>query len=147
MTIVTIVSIWMITALAWLVKKFLSIKVCPVCAGVSGTWLWMLAARFFGYQVDPVALAMLLGGSVVGIAYQVEKRLPHGRSPFIWKLIFIPVGFAAAYGLVLPYWEIFVASSFLLIMFTVIFLRPSNHQSTAAKRAVEELEDRMKDCC
>lgn len=42
--------------------------------------------------------AMLLGGSVAGIAYQVEQRLPLERSPLLWKILFIPAGFVAAYA-------------------------------------------------
>ncbi|MDP2664447.1 MAG: hypothetical protein Q8O97_00530 [bacterium] len=92
-----IVSIAVITGAVWLVGKVLPFKVCPICAGVSGTWLWMLVALFLGYEIDLVIAAMLLGGSVVGIAYQLEKRLPAGHSPLLWKALFVPAGFVVAY--------------------------------------------------
>src|SRR3990172_8674039 len=86
----TTFSILAISGVAWAAKRMLRVPVCPICLGVGGTWLWMLIGRSLGYAVDATMLAILLGGSVAGIAYQLERRLPQGRSPLLWKILFIP---------------------------------------------------------
>ena len=107
----TTFSILAIAAAAWAAKKLLRIPVCPICFGVGGTWLWMVIGRSLGYAVDASMLSILLGASVAGIAYQVEKRLPRGRSPLLWKTLFIPCGFVAAYALASPQWTLFAVTS------------------------------------
>ncbi len=142
----TLASIWAITGLAWAVRGRLPFPVCPICIGVGGTWLWMAAARQLGLAVDATMLAVLLGGSVIGIAYQVEKRLPQGRSPLAWKTLFMPTGFVAAYGLAAPHWILLGAGTVGLALLALVFLRaPSAPEKGSA--AVEKLEEQMKRCC
>ena len=142
----TTVSIFAIAGVAWAAKKLLRAPVCPICLGVGGTWLWMLIARALGYAVDATMLSILLGGSVAGIAYLVERRLPQGRSALIWKTLFIPAGFVAAYALAAPQWILFAVTSVALVLLTVFFLVPpaaSGEQS----ETVEELKKKMQQCC
>lgn len=145
------ISIFSITGAVWLLNRIriLPFKVCPICAGVSGTWLWMLAGMFLGLLPTSNFLlptSILMGGSVVGIAYQIEKRLPSGRSPLVWKILFIPSGFAAVYTLISSQWT----PSMILIVFlgalSLIFIRPRKEHVPASK-TVEELEEKMKNCC
>jgi len=56
--VITTISIVAITGLVWGAKKILPFPVCPICAGVSGTWLWMLGLRFLGYPIDIAVLAI-----------------------------------------------------------------------------------------
>jgi hypothetical protein len=91
-------------------------------------------------------LAVLLGGSVAGITYQVEKRLPPGRSALLWKTLFIPPGFVAAYALSLPNWTLFGSMSVALALLTAFFLiAPS--AAKADSEAVEALKKKMQSCC
>lgn len=144
--LITTVSILAITGLAWLARKVLPFPVCPICVGVAGTWLWMLAARLAGFAFDASMLPILLGGSVVGIAYQLEKHLPRGRSPLIWKTLILPTGFAAAYGLTVPQWSLLaMAGAALLLLTAVFFVPPRRSEKNSA--AVEKLERDMKKCC
>ena len=145
-------SIFAIAGTAWLLNKIpaltagrLPFKICPVCAGVAGTWLWMLPAKFLGWQVDTTILALLMGGSVVGIAYLLEKRLPPGRSPMLWKLFFIPAGFAAAYGL-LSFWRSgFLVAVLALLVISFEFLKYRGPHVSSEK--IEELKKKMQNCC
>jgi len=106
----------------------------------------MLIGRALGYAVDATILAMLLGGSVVGIAYLIEKRLPQGRSPSLWKALFIPVGFVAAYGLAMSLWVLCAVTAVILLLLSVFFLaRPA--ASEAPSETVEELKKKMQQCC
>ncbi len=76
-------------------------KICPVCAIVVATWLVMFAFKLLGYDVNDELLAMLMGGSAVGISYTLSTRLrPVFRTSMTvyWKLVAIPLGFAAMYA-------------------------------------------------
>jgi len=142
----TTFSILAIAAAAWAAKKLLRIPVCPICFGVGGTWLWMLIGRSLGYAVDASMLSILLGASVAGIAYQVEKRLPRGRSPLLWKTLFIPCGFVAAYALASPQWTLFAVTSAALGLLTAFFLVPPAAPEKASE-TVEDLKKKMRTCC
>jgi hypothetical protein len=142
----TVVSILAIAVVVWAAKRLLGIPLCPICLGVGGTWLWMLVARELGYSVDATMLATLLGASVAGIAYLVEKRLPTGRSALLWKTLFIPSGVVAAYALVAQLWPIVAAASIVLVGLTAFFLvKPAAPGQDSGK--VEELTAKMKNCC
>ncbi|MBE0619005.1 MAG: hypothetical protein IH605_00260 [Burkholderiales bacterium] len=142
----TVASIVAITAAAWAAKKLLRVPLCPICLGVGGTWLWMVIARELGYTVDATMLAILLGGSVAGIAYQVEKRLPQGRSALLWKTLFIPPGFVAAYALAAAHWALLGTLSVALALLTAFFLIAPSALSEDSEK-VNELKKKMQDCC
>ncbi len=150
MLAITTISILAITGLLWLLNRIQAFKICPICAGVSGTWLWMLAAKFLGFQIDLIIPAMLMGGSVVGIAYQLEKKLPAASSgwqtPLLLKTLFIPAGFIAAYGILVQWWIVFLVALVFLLLASFLFLFSGNKPSSQ-KEAVKELEKKMKDCC
>lgn len=144
--LITSLSILAIAALAWVAKLVLRVRVCPICLGVGGTWLWVVVARFLRFAVDTSMLPILLGGSVVGVAYQLEKHLPQGRSPLLWKTLFIPAGFIAAYGLAVPDWTALAAAMVALLPLAAIFFL--SLQVRAKDRAtIEKLEQQMKQCC
>lgn len=148
MTIVltTIASILAIAGLAWTAGRLLRLPLCPICSGVAGTWVWMLVARHYGVAVDASMLSTLLGGSVVGIAYLLEKRLAGGRSQLLWKTLFIPLGFAAAYALVASQWALLAAAFLALLLLMAYFLWPHGGKIPSSS-AVQELESKMKNCC
>lgn len=55
------------------VKVFFNINVCAFCLAVGTTWLWMLIARAFGLlEIDSIALAILLGNTIVGMMWKFE---------------------------------------------------------------------------
>lgn len=144
--LITTLSILAIAALAWVANLALRVRVCPICLGVGGTWLWVVAARFLGFGVDTSMLPILLGGSVAGLAYQLEKYLPAGRSALLWKTLFIPAGFIAAYGIAVPDWTVLAAAMVALLLLTgIFFLLPQVQTKDGA--AIEKLEQQMKKCC
>lgn len=144
--LIAIISILGIAGAVRLFGRLSGFRACPICAGVSLTWLWMLAADALGYPIDMAVPAMLLGGSVVGIAYQVEKRLAPSRSALLWKLIFIPLGFLAAYALLTRRFGAFAILAVLLSAVAYVFLARPNGKPRDPKK-VEELEKKMKQCC
>jgi hypothetical protein len=148
MTIVltTIASILVIAAVAGAAGRLLHLPLCPICAGVGGTWLWMVVARHFGLAVDVPMLSTLLGGSVVGVAYQLERHLSSRRSPLLWKTLSIPSGFATAYALAAEHWALLAMALVVLLLLTAYFLLPRG-SSKAPSTTVQELESKMKNCC
>jgi len=144
--LIVIASMLMLGLLAWLAGKFSRLPVCPVCVGVAGTWLWMIAARLGGYAVDTALLGILLGASVVGFAQAIETRLPRGRSPLVWKALALPVGIVAAAGLAGEHWGLAGAAGGALALLTagVLWRRDAKTTDSAV---VSELEERMKKCC
>ena len=143
---IAVLSIAALGGLAWLAASALQRPLCPVCLGVAGTWAWMLGARFAGYAIDANILAILLGASVVGSAYQLEKRLADGRSALAWKGLFIPVGVVAAYPLVAARWSLAAAALLVLVSLTAYFRSPRKLADTD-DAAVTALEEKLKKCC
>ncbi len=150
--VITMISIFGITGFFLLANKILPVRICPVCAGVSGTWIWILAGMYFG-ALDAgswqLVAGILMGGSVVGIAYQVEKRLhiefDGWRILLLWKTLFISAGFVFMYSVLMQWWStVFVFFVFLLLI-SFIFLFPKRRARD--NKIIEELEKKMKDCC
>ena len=136
-----------ITLIVWGFSRLTTIAVCPICAGISGTWLILLSASMFGVAVDLRIPAILMGGSVVGIAYQLEKRLREGRSALLFKALFMPAGFLAVYAILLSHWMLAIVALTALLAIALTYREGAGKKSDATKGQVEELERKMKDCC
>ena len=84
--LVAIVSIYAFTGLAYLIRKNFRVNICPICAGVSFTWMWMLLGIGLGVVsrsfIFPVGIMM--GMSVLGIVKKInEKQYKFWQSPKI----------------------------------------------------------------
>jgi len=142
---IIIIYILIITLVVWFADRVFKWKICPICAGVSLTWLSMIVARELGYYVDPSILAMLIGGSVVGVAYQLEKKLPNGRSLLLWKTLFMTGGFVAGYGLVYSSWAVLIGAVIWGLILIYAFFRRT--QTPVKSQKAVELEKKMEQCC
>ncbi len=64
---------------------------CVLCAGVSLTWLTLLGLYWGNVLHDTVTLILLIGNSIVGIYYLVEKKVEEKfyifRLPFFLTLL------------------------------------------------------------
>ncbi|MCR4274691.1 MAG: hypothetical protein NUW02_01425 [Candidatus Campbellbacteria bacterium] len=123
-------------------------KVCPVCTLVALTWLSMFVFKVLGYAVNNELLAMLMGGSVVGISYTLAARLRpvfHKPVTMYWKLITIPLGFIAMYATLQFMWWYTVGAVGIYALVWAVF----NGMFTATEKG-EHLEDITKaldTCC
>ncbi len=145
-------SILVIAALVWAARRAFDLPLCPICLGVGGTWLWLLAARVLGLPIETTMLPILMGGSVVGTVYLLEKRLSPGRSGLLWKTLSIPLGFIAVQGLLVFDWILVAAALGALVVLSALFFRAppaptTGSEPTTDSAAVAELKRRMKDCC
>lgn len=74
--LLAISSILILTLLVWVVNKKLPIQICPICAGVTLTWLWMLFGMWFGLldvSRYELLVAILMGASIGGIVTELKK--------------------------------------------------------------------------
>lgn len=61
---------------ALIAKHLLARKFCALCVSISLTWLGLLGLYFFDLFHDSVLLAILMGQSITGLYYFVDKRVP-----------------------------------------------------------------------
>ena len=146
---ITTVSILIVTILVRLANKAMPFQVCPICAGVFLTWVWLIIAYTIGYQINLAIPALLMGGSVVGIAYQLEKKfrnLSAGRI-LLWKVFFIPAGFIAAYGILEQLPAVFLLAIVLLLLISFVLLSSKDSTKNSHLETVGDIEKKMEDCC
>lgn len=141
--LIALISIVVLAGLGLAVRKIIGIAVCPICVGVAGTWGWMLIAHYAGYAIDVTVLGLLMGGSPVGIAYVLEKKLPEGRSPIWWKFLAIPAGFAAMYGLLTADVLWIVGGAIAWGIVAVLFFCKTG----GSNENVSKMEKSLENCC
>ena len=146
----TLASIFALTALAWLLRRVLPPRLCPLCAGVAGTWMGLLGAHWAGLEVDLRLPALLLGGSVVGLAGAAERVLA-GRTPdfvLAWKTAFVTAGFGTAYAVLLPAWPAVALGVVLLAtLLGVPWLTAPGAADRAQNDGQARLLSSLKNCC
>ncbi len=156
--IIFLTSIILITFGAWLMGRMGWAKICPICAGVLITWVWILVGIYAGILEGDNWLrlvTMAMGGSVVGFAYFMEKRMlarrsigeggPPGRSAVLWKAIFIPTGFLGVYGVLSGLWLLVLGAAVAGIWAFVHFMSPPVSNGSRGKAA--SIKKSLKDCC
>src|SRR5680860_286871 len=75
MLVIVLLVITFIFLLILCLKKILSIKVCALCGGILLTWVGLLLLYKTGIFHDVILLSLLMGQSVTGIYYAVDKRV------------------------------------------------------------------------
>lgn len=150
--ITAILLVLVITVIVAVLNRSLPFKICPVCAGVSGSWLILTAgivlARWSGDYKLPIA--MLMGGTVVGIAFQGEAKFDWAKKGIhMWKAPVIILGMPVAYWLFknMSPITLMVEILVLAILMYYFFIKTSGTSRHVHDRHVIELESKMKDCC
>ncbi len=90
-----------------------------------------------------------MGGSVVGVAYQLEKKLgdPSKGSTLLWKAAFIPTGFVAAYAVMEQEWLTVILAVALLVLFALITTYSRSAAAGSRGAGSSEIEKKMEQCC
>lgn len=122
------------------IEKTLKIKVCAICYAVGFTWLGLLILNFANLiEIDKTLIAVLMGGSVVGIMYRLIKS-------WYLQLVELTGGFLAVYYLLNEKWENLFFSIVIFILIAgllFIFFGIKNSQTTKNNTLKEKLEH----CC
>ncbi|MBI2552750.1 hypothetical protein HYW17_05630 [Candidatus Uhrbacteria bacterium] len=164
-----ILLILIITGVVWFLNKLLPFKLCPVCAGVSSTWITLSvlvlsgiiptcpapSLLWCGDSSFIIPISILMGGTVVGIAYQGEKSLHWVRRyPIAWKLAVMVVGFPLVYGAVqyMSWATLGVELVVLSGVVYVFFIRRGIHGEPHAPHRsdaqnVQNIEKGLEQCC
>jgi hypothetical protein len=127
-------------------------QVCPICAGVSGSWLILTAgivlARWSGDYKLPIA--MLMGGTVVGIAFQGETKFDWAKKGiYTWRAPVIILGMPIAYWLFknMSLMTLVIEIVTLAILMYSFFIRSYKVSKRKNGKHITELENKMKNCC
>jgi len=145
---ITVTSILVIALVAWLANRVLPFEVCPICAGVFLTWVGLLGAYFAGYPIPLTIPALLMGGSAVGSAYQLEKRSSRASptTRMFFKVLFIPAGFIAAYAALEQWWTVLLSATAFLAVVAMWFVS-SGRATSSHEETIGDIEKKMEDCC
>ncbi|MBS3149463.1 hypothetical protein J4455_02095 [Candidatus Woesearchaeota archaeon] len=98
-----ITSIFVLFFIFALIKDFIykvtKIKVCAICAAVSLTWIFLIILSLIGYNIDKLIIGILMGQSIVGIMYYLEKKLKNKLFLSLSKLFTIVIGTLIVYSI------------------------------------------------
>ncbi len=126
-------------------------NICPICVGVSSLWLGLSAAVAWGYlsaSTYLIPIAMLMGGTVVGIAYLGEKRcLWAAQHPQKWKTLVVLIGMPTAYLLVTHLTRFIVVAELLILFVIAYFFFVKQPKVAGGSKKISEIEEQMKQCC
>ncbi|MBU5537386.1 MAG: hypothetical protein QW818_02290 [Candidatus Aenigmatarchaeota archaeon] len=73
LTMVGIYFTWLV--LRNLIKRIFKFEICAICATIVSTWSGLLVMKLIGYAIPQSIVAILMGGSVVGFMYFLERRV------------------------------------------------------------------------
>lgn len=149
---IILISICVLTTLSFFIKKKLRIKICPICIGVFMTWFILYIGLLSGKlnMVFQIPVAMMMGASVVGTAFAVEKKLKKQETFLVWKTLFISFGFGFMYNLISFNWVyvvLFAISLSIVIIFFLSFKNKEKKDFYEKNKKEQNLEERFKNCC
>ncbi|MEK7621629.1 MAG: hypothetical protein AAB415_00440 [Patescibacteria group bacterium] len=144
--IISLISILGLTGIVWAIGRRLPFSICPICAGVAGTWLWLISGYFLGYQIDLVITALLMGGTVVGVMSKLE-RLIEPKFGLIWKTVFVVSGFGAMGSLIGGRWLLFATGIIVALIATFACRTPRIKRSGGESEQIKKLKKEMEKCC
>ncbi len=84
-----------LTLLATLVRPFMGKRICPICIGVSASWLIGLVLYYSGIYTDQTVLAILMGASLGAVVTLYGKSWG-----LLMKSVVFLVGFPTVYYLI-----------------------------------------------
>ncbi|MEX1014052.1 MAG: hypothetical protein WDZ80_02745 [Candidatus Paceibacterota bacterium] len=121
-----------------LIRSLTSFKLCALCASVFSSWIILLVFYYLNYEVSPVLIGILIGGSVVGGMYLLEEKLPNKYSLF--KLPYFLTLLSFSYFLLdkkINY-DVSLILGILWLIFIAIFLSKNNQKvSVLSKKIIE----------
>lgn len=126
-------------------------NICPICVTVNSLWLVLSGGVAWGLLPSAIfilPIALLMGGTVVGIAYLGEKRYSWAAvHPQLWKIVEITGGMLLAYFFVSRLTKTVVVIEFLVLLIIAYFLfvKPSSVKTIGGN--IRKLEEQMKQCC
>lgn len=146
----------------YFIFAFLPIKICAICGAVSLIWLGLLIGLFLGWHDNVLWIATMMGGSIVGLMYKLEKYFLKKQLSNFWliRILIIVLGFLSVYLLLVQIWSLFglvLALSIILIFLSLFFVRKKKagkekpfdkgRKDKALKRRLDNLVQQLENCC
>ena len=96
-----------------------------------------------------VPIALLMGGTVVGIAYLGEKKCRWAsQHQLLWKTLVITGGMTLAYLLIINLNKfIVVAELLILIKIAYLFFIKQPPKPASGSKEISKIEEQMEQCC
>ena len=138
----TLISLTVLFIFYVVLRFTLKVKVCALCAAVSTTWLGLLTMKLIGFEVDPLIVGILMGGSAVGVMYLLEAKISKRYS--ILKFPFLLTLFTLVYVLLTGFREELLTYLIILslwVVFLIIFLMGGNIV------AFKKIGKKLIECC
>ncbi|MEK7125950.1 MAG: hypothetical protein AAB835_00480 [Patescibacteria group bacterium] len=90
-----------------------------------------------------------MGGTVVGIMYKIEKKFSglSANKMLLWKILFVPAGFVAAYALLEQSEIVFIIAIAFLFLVSFTLLHSKSSTTGLRSETVGDIEKKMEDCC
>ncbi len=140
-----LIGITSIFFLFLIIKNMLSNKLkenfCVICAAIGISWLVLLVLLKLTYFNDKTIIALLIGQSILGIFYLVEKKAKEQYK--IFRLPFLLALTVLAYYILEPQQDIvnsIIFLSILWLIFVLVFVYRNNNK-------INMLTKRLIECC
>lgn len=86
-------ALWLV--LRNVIGKISKFKVCAICATVVSTWVGLIVLKLIGYAINPIIIAILMGESITGFMYMLERT--KNKKLLLMKPLVIFLGTLFAY--------------------------------------------------
>ncbi len=124
-----------------LIKSITGWKFCVICTSVGITWIGLLLAYWLGRFEQPLIIAVLMGQSIVGAYYFLERKIDEYWHVF--RLPFLLTATLAALVMLGMHVDVPAALSLLGILWVALSLLLLYRQNPKTKAVV----DRIIACC
>ena len=116
-------------------------KICTLCVAVATSWIFLLLLYKTGFFHDQVLLALLIGQSITGVFYLVQRKV--ARDLRIFSLPFFLTLTVIAYFIITDFKDIFTPFGFLFALWVISYLIFTNRNDPGKRPVVEEIVN----CC
>jgi len=134
-------------------EKFIPFRFCAICYSVSLTLiaLFLLDASNL-FEVDPVLISILMGGSVVGIMYRLEKYFKDNKLRNFWivRIGFVVLAILFSYYLLNRKWDNLMLVVILIIFgitFAFIFSKQIEQSTKKSNKLFGKIGKDLENCC
>ena len=130
----------------------MKINICPICVAVSSLWFGLSAGIASGYLTTEtfiIPIALLMGGTVVGIMDQGEKRcIWAANHPMTWRTLTVSLGMPIAYLFITHINKTVVFIEFILLLnLAYLFFIKKSQSIKRPDSKVSGIEKQMEQCC
>jgi len=79
-------------------------RFCSICASVSLTWIILMLLKILNYNIDPLIVGILMGGSSVGLMYSFEDYAKKHKTLLPLRIVILLLSFLIVYYLIKYLW-------------------------------------------